>query len=681
MGFDRTYLPSADFEFVVVGDTHYMIEDVDEVEFESRRRQTARVTYALERIRALDPDFVVHLGDMVQEFPESTGFESAVTAANEQFEKLDADVHHVAGNHDVGDKPDPTMPTDRVTPESLRSFHERYGPSWYSWDHDGVHFVVLNSQIMNSSLPASDEQREWLEADLAGTADRPIFVFLHLPPFLYDPDEPALGHYDNVDRPARDWLLQLVREHGVTDLFAGHSHFRFRNRVGDVRCHVAPSPSFTRPGFGDLFSSCPPPEQGRDDHPKLGFLLVRVTDCEPTVHFVRTAGNTGTGPSGDRSKLLTRTSARSSRSRLGVSLIHPLTETAEIPATFPSAIRQRVHNDYPFFGCLEMGCNFVRNPMDVQTDGVSRQKLRSLRGSGVAVIGTTLSHRSLASPAVDAAREGLLDELELRVAGGPLPTAETVEGVATCQETLDVPINLSTVVPGRTVAEKQHSRLRSGYLPSELAEVNDRLSDHDCRIDRVLCRVSGGDDPWTAICDRPDIGQLSRIGSVDWLVASTDLDTNQLTDRLARAIFAIASRPGSRLHLEPLRALDRTMDLAPGLLDRRCNPMPAFDAVRCLNTVLSAGEWTWDRRPTREHEAGTLLALQRDETELMLALPADRHTPFTVDLSEEARLSNYRSAAMISLERGTTRSLGPLSDTADTAGVPVEEPTLFTVER
>lgn len=680
MGFDRTHLPPVDFEFVVVGDTHYMVEGVDEVEFESRRRQTARITHALEQIRSLDPDFVVHLGDMVQKFPESTSFESAVTAANEQFEGIGADLYHVAGNHDVGDKPDPTMPTEWVTPESLRSFHERYGPSWYSWDHDGVHFVVLNSQIMNSSLPVSDKQQEWLEADLAETADEPVFVFLHLPPFLHEPDEPALGHYDNIDRPARDWLLQLVREHGVTDLFAGHSHFRFHNRVGDVRCHVAPSPSFTRPGFGELFSSYPPPEQGRDDCPKLGFFLVRMTDGKPNVHFVRTAGNTSTTSAEDRSKLLTRTSSPSSNSRLGVSLIHPLTETTEIPATFPSAIRQRVHNDYPFFGCLETGFGFVRTPMEVQADKVSRQKLRSLRRSGVTVIRTTLSRGSLASPAVSAARQDLLDELELRVAGGPLPTAETVKRVATCQETLDGSINLSTVAPGRTVAEKQHSRLRSGYLPSELEGVNEGLAEYDCRVDRVLCRVSGDEDPWTTMCEGPDVEALSGIRSVDWLVASTDVDANQLTDRLARAIFAIASKPGSRLHLEPLRALDRTMDLAPGLLDRRCNPTPTFDAVRCLNTVLSGGEWTWNRYPKRVRESGTLIALHSGKTELVLALPNDRNTSFTVDLSEEARLSNYSSAVTISLERGTTRSVGSAGGSADTADISIEEPTLFALE-
>lgn len=669
-----------DFEFVVVADTHYMADDVDEVEFESRRRQTARMKHALKQIRSLNPDFVVHLGDAVQKFPESTGFESAVTAANEQFEGLDWNLHHVAGNHDVGDKPDLTMPTEWVTPESLRLFHERYGPSWYSWDHDGVHFVVLNSQIMNSSLPARANQREWLEADLEQTVDEPIFVFLHLPPFLHEPDEPALGHYDNIDQPARDWLLQLIRENGVTDLFAGHSHFRFHNRVGDVRCHVAPSPSFTRPGFSELFSSCPPPEQGRNDCPKLGFFLVRVTDGEPDIHFIRTAGKTSTGSTEGRSKLLTRPSDPSSSSRLGVSLIHPLTETTEIPATFPSAIRQRVHNDYPFFGCLEMGFSFVRTPMGVQENDVSRQKLRSLRRSGVTVIGTTLSRGSLASPTVEAAKQGLLDEVEVRVVGGPLPTADTAEQVTRCQETLGSSVNLSTIVPGRTVAEKQHSRLRSGFLHSELERLNDRLAEHDCHVDRVLCRVSGGDDPLTTMCERPDVDNLSRIGAVDWLVTSTGVDASQLTDRLARAIFAIASQPGSRLYIEPLRALDRTMDLAPGLLDRRCNPTPAFDAVRCLNTVLSGREWTWNRYSKRERKSGTLLALQSGETELVLALPTDRDTSFTVDLSAEARLSIYHSVAMISLERGTTQSLESAADTVDTAAIRTEEPTLFALE-
>ena len=41
--FDRYLLPEALFEFVVIADTHYMLERGDEaLEFESRRHQRAR---------------------------------------------------------------------------------------------------------------------------------------------------------------------------------------------------------------------------------------------------------------------------------------------------------------------------------------------------------------------------------------------------------------------------------------------------------------------------------------------------------------------------------------------------------------------------------------------------------------------------------------------------------------
>lgn len=680
MDFSRTYLPEADFEFALFGDTHYMVDGADEVEFDSRRRQSARTRYVLEQVDALDPDFAIHLGDVVQEFPGSVDFEPAVEKANEQLERLDCDLYHVAGNHDVGDKPDPTMPTEWVTAGSLQSYHERYGPSWYSWDHGGVHFVVLNSQIMNSSLDAAAEQREWLEEDLRRTADEPVFVFLHLPPFLHDPDEPSLGHYDNIDQPARNWLLELANEYRVTHLFAGHSHFRFHNRVGDVQHHVAASPSFTRPGFGELFSSCPPPERGRDDRDKLGFFLIRVDDGEPSIHFIRTAGETAEELPDDRSKLLTRPSDRLSGSRLGVSLIHPLTETTEVPETFPSTIRQRVHNDYPLLGCIELGIGFVRTPLRDQDSDLNRRKLRSLRRRGMTVVGTTLSSDVLESPAVEVAGRGNLDEIELRVADGPWPTSDTIEQLAAYQETGDRSLGLSTVVPGRTVAGKQHSRLRSGYLRSELTELNSRLAKHDCSVDRVLCRVSGDEDPWTAMCTDFDADVIPRIGSVDWLVASTDVEADRATDRFGRAMLASASQPGSRLYLEPLRSLDRTMDTPAGLLDRRCNPIPAFTAVRCLNTALSVGEPLWDRYPTQERSNGSLLGLQSSDVVLWLALPTDNDTSFAVELSQEQLPSDRCKARVVSVEAGTCRSLDRTGSVADTDPIRVDEPTMFVFE-
>ena len=226
--FDRTLLPEALGEFVVIADTHYALAGgVGMDEFPSRAQQSQRAGAALRLVAALEPDFVVHMGDVIQEYPESAGFVPALDQALAQMAACGVQPRWVAGNHDVGDKPDPTMPTHPVTAEGLDAYHRRFGPSWYSFDYHDLHLVILNSQILNTGLPAEEEQRTWLEADLAAHAAKRIAVFLHLPPYLHNPAEPHLGHYDNIGEPARTWLLELLAAHQVAWLFAAHIHFAF----------------------------------------------------------------------------------------------------------------------------------------------------------------------------------------------------------------------------------------------------------------------------------------------------------------------------------------------------------------------------------------------------------------------------------------------------------------------
>ena len=46
---------------------------------------------------------------------------------------------------DIGDRPDATMWTDWVSPETLSVGEEHFSMSWYSFDYGGVHFAVINS--------------------------------------------------------------------------------------------------------------------------------------------------------------------------------------------------------------------------------------------------------------------------------------------------------------------------------------------------------------------------------------------------------------------------------------------------------------------------------------------------------------------------------------------------------
>ena len=74
--FDRSLIQECIFEFAVISDTHFMLDVTPEtqVEFASRRMQTARIAYALEKLAKLKPEFTLHLGDLVQTFPECPDF-------------------------------------------------------------------------------------------------------------------------------------------------------------------------------------------------------------------------------------------------------------------------------------------------------------------------------------------------------------------------------------------------------------------------------------------------------------------------------------------------------------------------------------------------------------------------------------------------------------------------------
>ena len=275
--FDLSLLPDAAHQFVVISDTHYMIDPGNApLEFESRRHQSARALVALQTAAALPHDVAVHLGDLVQEYPDTPLFARALDEALDQLRASGLAPHHVAGNHDVGDKPDASMPTHPTDDASLETYQRRFGPSHYAFDCGPLRAIVLNSQTLNT--PYSAEQRTFFERELAEHADRRLVVFLHLPPYLWDANEPHLGHYDNIGEPDRTWLLDLLVAHRVEMLFCGHVHFAFYDRLRDTRIAVVPSTSFTRPGFGHLFASAPAPEQGRDDREKLGFYFCRLVN-------------------------------------------------------------------------------------------------------------------------------------------------------------------------------------------------------------------------------------------------------------------------------------------------------------------------------------------------------------------------------------------------------------------
>ena len=658
--FDHTFLPEAILEFVIVSDTHYMLDPGQRaVEFASRRLQSARAERALGLVGAMNPDFVVHLGDLVQEYPETERYRQAMAEACDQLQRCGVRSYHVAGNQDIGDKPDPTMPTRWVTAQSLAAFHDRFGRSWYSWDKHRVHFIVLNSQLLNTTLPEAEAQRQWLEADLEAHDDRRIFLFLHLGLFLKDEHEPALGHYDNIAEPARGWLIRLIRQHQIEMVFSGHSHFAFFNRLDQTRYYNLVSTSFTRPGFSQLFSSGPPPDQGRDDAQKLGFYLVRVQAQGTSVHFIRTYGRTDRVDEATGSFLINRVARDLPHSPLGLTLHHPLTQTTEVPWVWPSAIRQPVRNDYPFLACTELGVRHLRFPASDLTDPLQRQRLNYLKEEGVRLEAVWLWAEPFDLVEAIKPYRALLDGIEVQLLGALQPDEACCRQLRQCAAEFNLPVALCPVIPNERVPGKQHLRTRLGYYPTELEDLDHYLAERKTPMERVRCLVAPQASPWETINAAIEPAALSHIKVLDWLVDFGVTDEQAQVTRAAEVMFGLARFPEARLFLGPLVDLDRTMDVSYGLLDRLHNPRPVFNVIRYLNTILFANQEARQPLPGPSREDVRIIGLEGASATLWLLLPL-------MPYGEEVHL-NLQSLASIDdkaagikciyLEQGLSRSL------------------------
>jgi len=109
-------------------------------------------------------------------------------------------------------------------------FFDRFGlpdnKGWYSVDVDGIHFIVLDTNVDLS--PGSDQHR-WLIGDLEGTSGSggTIIAVFHHPPY-------NIGSHRRSGEKLRRILVPLFRTYGVGAVFSGHDHNYQRFEVGGI---------------------------------------------------------------------------------------------------------------------------------------------------------------------------------------------------------------------------------------------------------------------------------------------------------------------------------------------------------------------------------------------------------------------------------------------------------------
>lgn len=190
-------------------------------------QDVANFEFAVAAVNRLRPAFVVITGDLIHK----PGDPKQLAEYRRIVGKIDRaiPVYNIAGNHDVENVP---------TPESLAAYEKVFGPDKFTFRHDGLVGIVLNSSVIHSPDKSAAQlaaQDRWLRDALTrAKAENPrhIVVFQHHPWFLKSATEP--DQYFNIPLARRAAHLALFREFGVRYLFCGHYHRNAEARDGEL---------------------------------------------------------------------------------------------------------------------------------------------------------------------------------------------------------------------------------------------------------------------------------------------------------------------------------------------------------------------------------------------------------------------------------------------------------------
>jgi predicted phosphodiesterase len=206
--------------FGIVTDCHYA--DADTVGTRYYRHSLDKLGECVEAMNEQEVDFIVELGDFKDQDspPAEQKTLSYLRAAENVFCKFDGPTYHVLGNHDL----DSISKAQFLT--NIKNTGIGSGRSYYSFDSNGVHFVVLDANFKSdgtnydhgnfdwtdANVPPAELQ--WLRRDLAATRGA-VIVLVHQ---LLDGAGP---HYVKNAAEVRQILEQSDR---ILAVFQGHRH-------------------------------------------------------------------------------------------------------------------------------------------------------------------------------------------------------------------------------------------------------------------------------------------------------------------------------------------------------------------------------------------------------------------------------------------------------------------------
>ena len=638
------------YTFAVIADTHVTETEATAVsgfDIDTVKLGSARSRYVVDRLNALKPDFVVHLGDITHPEPGTPAYEDSAARFHRVYEKLDIPLYLVAGNHDIGEKAFPGQPLAQqearrtVNDDMIAEYERQFQAQYYSFEHHDCLFVIINGMIVNSGLASEDEQRVWLETLLGKIQGRRVFMFSHYPPYLSRPDE--CEHYDATDEPGRSWLLGLFERHEVEAFYAGHVHNFFFNRHGPTNSYVLPSVTFLRHDYHELFRVEPGMRQGRHDGAKLGYAVVDVHGQGHLNHAVRTYGQ-GLEP-GETAPAMESPwppvhALQPNRHGAGIYLRQPWCDSADIPTPWAldSFRRKRIRNDYPLMALWEMGVRDLRVPLDDLADPETGARMAEL-----AALGHRFTAYSYGVPK-GAAAEALKSQ------GQILAAWELIAPITNAVELLPA---MAALKGSTAIYFNAHRALVEGFSSSHGLQSDERgavealLALDGARevIDGVVFGVAWQEPTAPAIAaaqrsvDGSGVKAIVHVQFAHRKPLSQEETERHDANRIAESVTAAMAHRDIAVVLDNFTGIDRGYHFSGGLVDRLYNPLDGARIVRHLHAALGAG-CTIDS--VSVDDAGRTLTLGGREGADALILPArpieaDAGMDHWIDLASGAR--------------------------------------------
>jgi 3',5'-cyclic AMP phosphodiesterase CpdA len=623
------------FTFAVIADTHMnQKEDYSSSPYPCNALANARTRRVVAELNRAEPKFVVHLGDIVNPVPELPTYADAAGHFKTLMADLDAPLHLVSGNHDVGDKPVSWMPAGRVSDEHLALYESHFGPHFYSFDAEGLHLVVVNAQIINSGLQAEADQKAWLEKDLADNASKRTFICIHYPPYVSNEGENST--YDNIDEPGRSWLLDLIRAHKPEGMFCGHVHNFWYDVIGETEMYILPSTAFVRQDYSEMYRIEPGDQFGRNDEPKLGYFMVRVYEQGHVIENVRTYGRTldaGDALPAAGPRIAVKQTKESPVAKVGLDMRHAWAEELVVAPSggVDEFERKLARNDYPVLAMWEMGMRLMRVPLHDLTDAKTRRRMEIMHGAGHLFHVHSYGLPTEAAAATIAASAHLVHRLEIVVNWEN--AADELPKIAELQQRTGLPVFLSRVNRKDTnkySGGRYNHLINHGFTLDEADELKAFFDAHPQAdaVSGVMFNVMRDVEPATAAMRAKDVAaMLGRtaclyVKSSSGSPAEAFLDEAANVPRFAETVIAGLATEGVEAFLDTFDDIDRSYFARGGLVDRRFNPKTGSFVVRHLFGLLGGRTWTLSG-DAAEVSGARVLELATEGVTALMVLPGE----------------------------------------------------------